>query len=615
MNRRPRHARTHSGLFGRLQSPWMPVAALLAALSTPAMAQAPAAEPPPPRSQLDGRLLEQLLDVELAARQGQWRSAFDVLLDAGRRTRDEGLFRRAFEMALAGRSADHALQATRAWRQVKPDAVEAVRLEVHVLLLTQRLEDLGETLRQLLRLTPPAERSALIAGLPRFLSAPEEKSRVLAAAQHALAPFVDAAGTRVAARAALARLSLAADLPDDALTLTRKVLAEDPRALDGLRVALELMNSRPEAEALVMRYLDSRGAALPVRVAYAQQLSEASRLVEAGQQLRRVVAEAPDMASAWFTLGGTLLQIHQPQEAEAALRRYLSLSEKSEATAGEATATAADPELQETPTATPRQRERIEAAQDQARLWLAQALEQRRQPTQAQAELDLIPRERWTLEVVTRRAQLQAGRGELEAALRMVRETPVKEDVSPRHRVLAQVQVLREAKQWQRAYDLLLGLLRETPEDSGVTYELAMTAERLQRLEDMEVLLRRVISLKPDDASAFNALGYSLADRNLRLEEAESLLQRAIKLSPADPYIIDSLGWVNYRLGRLQAARELLEKSIARRPHAEVGAHLGEVLWQQGHHAQALERFRQAQAMEPDNEVLQETLKRLQVRL
>ena len=178
-----------------------------------------------------------------------------------------------------------------------------------------------------------------------------------------------------------------------------------------------------------------------------------------------------------------------------------------------------------------------------------------------------------------RSADLLQRQGRLAEAQRLVRESPASDQPEPRARLLAEVQVLRNARQWQAAYDLLLPAMRQSPDDSGLVYELAMTAERLRRYDDMEVLLHRAMQLKPEDAQAYNALGYSLAERGLRLDEAAELIGKARQLAPDDPYIADSLGWVYFQRGQRQDALAILQQAFAYRPHPEVAAHLGEVLW------------------------------------
>jgi Flp pilus assembly protein TadD len=127
----------------------------------------------------------------------------------------------------------------------------------------------------------------------------------------------------------------------------------------------------------------------------------------------------------------------------------------------------------------------------------------------------------------------------------------------------------------------------------------------------MEALLRQVMALKPDHAHAYNALGYSLADRNLRLAEAKTLIERALQLSPGDPFITDSLGWVEFRLGNRDEALRLLRQAYNARPDAEIGAHLGEVLWALGQRDEARRIWAEASSRDSGNDVLRETMVRL----
>jgi len=151
--------------------------------------------------------------------------------------------------------------------------------------------------------------------------------------------------------------------------------------------------------------------------------------------------------------------------------------------------------------------------------------------------------------------------------------------------------------------------------DTDILYEQAMLAEKLDRVDDMERLLRRVMELRPDYYHAHNALGYSLADRGLRLPEAKALIQRALELAPGEPFIIDSLGWVEYRMGDRTEAIKHLRQAYQARPDAEIAAHLGEALWVDGQLDEARRILREGKARDPSNEAMGETLTRLKVDL
>jgi tetratricopeptide (TPR) repeat protein len=146
-------------------------------------------------------------------------------------------------------------------------------------------------------------------------------------------------------------------------------------------------------------------------------------------------------------------------------------------------------------------------------------------------------------------------------------------------------------------------------------YEQAMLAEKLNRLDEMEKLLRAVIEQDPEHHNAYNALGFSLADRKLRLPEAKALIVKALSFAPNDPFITDSLGWVEFRLGNLPSALLHLQKAYQDRADPEIAAHLGEVLWQLNRPDEARAIWREGFKTAPDNETLQETLQRLKVKL
>ena len=174
-------------------------------------------------------------------------------------------------------------------------------------------------------------------------------------------------------------------------------------------------------------------------------------------------------------------------------------------------------------------------------------------------------------------------------------------------------------KQYQQAYDILSKIIASSKDDSEVSladlqYDLAMMAEKLAKLDDMERILRQVIAAKPQDPQAYNALGYSLAERNMRLPEAKALIQQAVKLAPQDPFIADSLGWVEFRMGNLAEAQRILEVAYKTKPDAEIAAHLGEVLWKQGLKDRATAVWKEGVNMNKSNDTLVETLKRFGVK-
>jgi len=175
----------------------------------------------------------------------------------------------------------------------------------------------------------------------------------------------------------------------------------------------------------------------------------------------------------------------------------------------------------------------------------------------------------------------------------------------------AEAQLLQDARDYQGAYAVLTAALSGDPDSTELLYDVAMVAEKLNRLDEVESRLKRVIELKPDNAQALNALGYTLVDRTQRAVEGLQLIEKAHALAPADPFILDSMGWAHFRLGHLDESEKFLRRALAERPDPEIAAHLGEVLWAKGERDRAQEVWQSQLKETPDNPLLLDTVRRL----
>ncbi|MEN9892286.1 MAG: hypothetical protein RLY78_2581 [Pseudomonadota bacterium] len=603
------------------------LSALLAGLlATPAALAATDAAPPAPvpqRSAMDAPLFYQLLIGEIELRQGHAGNAYEVIFDAARRQNDDQLYERAVQIALEARAGEQALSAVQAWRRARPRAVEPLRYQAQLLLAMNRAGELVEPLSSWLKLARDDERLGVLANVPRLLGRIEDRAQALKLGEQVLEPWREPPATRMAAGMARAQLLLAAGRQTEALALAGALQQAQPDAPGPALLALDQAARQPEAEALVLRYLAQPGALPAVRLAWVRQLALQQRYGDALAQLDRVTREQPRLPEPWLTLGAMQLELRQPQAAEQALQTYLQRldeaaaddarqqAERAARQAGSPGGDEVEADADETDDAPATDREE---GRTQAWLLLAQAAEQRGDLPAADAWLARIDNPQRALEVQGRRAALLLRRGgTLDQARALIRAAPERTGEEARAKVVTEVQLLREAKAWREAGALLEQAVVQRPEDTDLIYEHAMVEEKLDRLDRMEALLRRVIALKPDHAHAYNALGYSLADRGLRLDEARDLIRRALELTPGDPFITDSLGWVEFRLGRTDEALRLLRQAYAARPDPEIAVHLGEVLWSVGQQDDARRLWREARERDADNAVLRETLQRLRV--
>ena len=593
----------------------MPVCVLALVALSSAAAPAVAAEPAAPKfenSTLDAPLFYQLLLSEIELRSGQAGTAYQLMLDAARRGKDEQLFRRATEIALQARAGDQALSAVLAWRQALPQSADALRYQIQLLVALNRVADVEEPLAALLRQTARPALPGLIEALPRLLGRAADRNAVAAVLERALRPYADAADTKASASVAVGRAWLVAGDTGKALAFAQRASEADPAAEGAALLALDMLPATPEAEAIVKRQLAARADNPMVRLLYVRTLATSQRLAEATAEIEVLTRSDPNLAPPWLTLGALELEMKRPREAAVALGNYVRLVEGGAAVnlgaaASAPQGTGGDDEDDTPPNAS--------TALTQAFLLLAQASEQQQDFVGAERWLARVDNPQRALEVQARRASLLARQGKMKEARELIRKVPEQSPGDARAKYLAETELLRDRKMYAEAVQVMAQASKAFPDDTDLLYEQAMLNEKLDRLDEMERLLRRVIALKADHQHAYNALGYSFAERKIRLPEARQLIQKALELSPGEPSITDSMGWVEYRLGNREEAIRLLRGAYQSRPDPEIAAHLGEVLWSVGQTEEARRVFRDARSRDAQNDVLRETLARLRVDL
>ena len=469
---------------------------------------------------------------------------------------------------------------------------------------------------------------------------------------------MDAPDTRVAAHVALGRIRLNQGQPVYALDLAAQAQEQDAKALSAVLLALDVMNSAGDgaqartsadapaapasaaasapakgtapsteliakAEVIVKRYLAQPDTEPVVRQAYASVLATQQRLTDAAAQLRLAVKDRPKQAQLWLALGEIDLELRDAVTADSDLKQALALvtAEMAEnaasrkAAAASASAVTVNDDDDGADAAPPGDGESAANPVRLARvqLLLARAAEQRHDEAAAAKWLAQVDPKDADLQVVSLRAGLLARQGKLAEALKMIRAANATTPAEQRYKLLTEVQLLLDEKKLGEAREVLNKANAEAPDDVDLVYQEAMVDERLNRLDEMERLLRRILVLQPENSQALNALGYSLADRNLRLDEALTMVRQAHELSPADPFIVDSLGWVEYRMGHYDKAATLLAQAYSSRKDTEIAAHLGEALWADGKHDEAARVLRDAHKLDSGNEVLKKTMSRLKV--
>ena len=204
---------------------------------------------------------------------------------------------------------------------------------------------------------------------------------------------------------------------------------------------------------------------------------------------------------------------------------------------------------------------------------------------------------------------IYAKQGNIESALNNIRSIEKPKGNNRIILIQAESEILIDEKRYDEALEVFTKAINEESHPD-LLYSRAMLAEKIDRIDLLEADLMRIIENDPNNATALNALGYTLADRSERLDEAYNYINRAYEISPNDFYILDSMGWVLYRLGRFEEAIDFLQQALDLRNDPEVAAHLGEVYWVMGNKKAAEDIWRTALKNKPKDDKLLKIIER-----
>lgn len=539
-----------------------------------------------PGVDLTADLFYKLTKAELDFKRGQWQSAYVTLMVLAQQTRDPRLAQRSAEMALAAKQGGEAMAAIRLWRELAPESDDAAQYFLGFAVLGDDLTEAEQAFTQRLKKSPANARGLAMFQMQQFLLRAKDKAAAFALMERVLAPYAG----QLEAHLVLAQGAFANNEALRAATEARRALSIKPDSELALLTMAQVTPDPALVTKLVTEFLAQYPQAREVRAAYARMLVEQKQYDKARHEFLTLLKGQPDNPSTLYALGIMSMQSADTPAAEGYFKRFVEVLEK-------------DGGDERDPT--------------KALLILAQIAEEKGDLATAQGWLDRVDsgEPRMMLTVRLKRAHLAARMGDLEGARQQLVQIKTEDPAEQAQIIQTDAQLLRDAGQALEAYKVLEDGVLRYPNSPDLLYDFALAAEKYGKVELMETSLRKVMEMSPDNHHAYNALGYSLAERNLRLDEAYALIDKAMQMAPGDPFIMDSLGWVHFRMGKLKEAEVLLRRAYALRSDPEIAVHLGEVLWAQGDQAGAQGLWREARAKDPDNDVLKSTLARLNASL
>ncbi len=527
-----------------------------------------------PDAALDQELLFKFLLSEIAGQRGNVQLSAQGYLEMARSTRDPRLARRATEIASYARLQGTALDAARLWFELEPDSPQARQSLVGLLLSANKLGEVKPHLEALLASGgKPAQGFLQLHGL---LNKHPDKEAVFAVVKDLAGRYQDLPEAHLV----LAQAAFAAGKHDLAVGAMRAAMKLRPDwELGALQYSqfIQQRESAAKAAEYLTAFVQEHPDAKDVRAHLARMLINAKQLTEARAQYQILHEAQPENPDILVTIGLLSLQLDDFDLADTSLRRALELNYR-------------DP--------------------DTLRFYIGQAYEERKRPDEAMHWYAQVKGGDQYVPAQARYAFLLGRQNKLAEARTYLQNVQVANEEQRTVLIQAEAQLLRESRAYQESYDVLADALARQPENVDLLYDSALAAEKLSRLDVVESNLRKLIELKPDHAQAYNALGYTLADRTKRYSEAKEYIERALALSPDDAFILDSMGWVHYRLGNFKDALDFLQRAYAKRPDPEIAAHLGEVMWAHGQTVEAERLWRSALVENADNELLQATVKR-----
>lgn len=541
-----------------------------------------------PARLLTNDLLYQILSADIADQRGLDVYAYETMLDVAKETSDPRLARRAAEIAVKNRNVKDALQAVRLWHKLAPQSEEAEKYLLGFLVLDNRLNEVKNYFSSKLAGATPAKRVALFYQLQQLLAGTRDKSDAFTVMEEVIAPYQNVPEAHLS----LAVLALLNNDRHRAKDEAQKALELKPDSEMAALTYAQVSSNTDRAIDILSTFLEKYPESREVRVSLARLLLGQKKYESAEREFLILLNLDPQDPMVLYSLGLLSIQESDYVSAENYFKKYL------ETFSGQSRK---------------KQQEFV-----QVLFLLSQIAEEQHQYDKALQWLSQISSDEddeIVLAVKIRRAQIYAKNGNVNKARKIITDLVNENPYEREKLLLTEAQILREVKKIKEAFNVLEAGITQFPQNISILYDYALTAENLGKYDVMEESLKRIIEVDPNYQQAYNALGYSLADRNLRLDEAYMLINKAITLAPDDPYIIDSLGWIFFRQGKLELAEQNLRRAYELRPDNEIMIHLAEVLWVKGNHQEALQLLGKAKKKDPDNLLLNSVLTRLKIRL
>ncbi len=512
--------------------------------------------------------------AEIAAQRGDLTSAGHLYYDLAKLTKNIPLAQRATNIAGYARNGRLALDSAELWRQLDNDSLEAKQILAELFISSGNLAKARPIIEKLLEQEKTRADGFLY--LNNLLSKVENKKNALRFILAISKPYPELAE----AHFSIAHTAFFAGdikLAEKELDITESIKPnwETAALFRGYMLAIDWPEKALE---FYQSFLNVNPNSNEVRLEYAKILANLKMYSKAKSEFLRLVDGSLASPEISLTVALLSLELNDNILAEKFFNQAL---------------------------------ERGYIDRDKIQIYLAKIYLDRKEPDTAITFLDKISSGKLFVEAKILTAEIIAENRSVDDGIASLSKY---KNLSPDDKLQflkAKTSLLYNNNRQQDAFDLMKGADSNFNNSAEFKYDYAMLAEKMGNLLLMEQLLKEAIKIKPDYAYAYNALGYSYADRNIKLADAKKYIEIALSISPNNHYIMDSMGWLHFRMGNIEIALQFIEKAYKIQKDPEIAAHLGEILWKMGKLKQAEKVWEESIKTYPSNTVLIETFERL----
>lgn len=523
-----------------------------------------------PERSVQSELLYQVLVGEFAGHVGAVEEAVDHYSQAARLSNDPAIAERATRIALYAGDFEHALASAKRWVEFSPESLEARQILAILYVRSGQPDKAIPHFDQVVSTAAPHNNAGFML-IGAILARESDEVQALKAMQL----LVEKHPKDARAHSALAKLAL-----DDlhyqlAVEASGKALYLDPNLAEARNIRAQAYMRLGQSER-ALRDMSSAVKADPknykLHLAYARMLVQAQRYEAARVEFNQLIKERPRDENLIYTVGLLDLQEHKYEEAIENFNQLIKSGKRV----------------------------------DEGYYYLGRVAEERKQYKQAMGWYGKIKDGDYLVDGQVRVAEILVKLGSIDKAMdhfKKVRSTSRGDEDSVKL-YLAEGQLLREAGRYHTGMQVYNRALTEHPGNGDLLYARALMAEKIDRIDLLEADLHAILAQDPDNATALNALGYTLANRNERIAEAFKYIRHALEMRPDDPTVIDSMGWVQFRMGNYAAAEQYLRRAFTLLQDAEIAGHLSEAIWSRGKKTEAIDVLHRALKIDPHHEYL-----------